>query len=233
MIDVIFVLVEAAVPENIGAASRALKTMGFTNLRLVNPSNHLADEAKWLAHGSNDILEAAQVFTTLKEALDGVDFAVGTTAKNRSTKADYYTPEAAKNLIYKKAGTISKMAIVFGREESGLTNEELRMCDIASSIPLYAPYPSINLAQSVMIYAYTFSTLEMRGSHASVTLSEPENHMYKELKKSASLLLGKLGIDKNINLYHRILERIAVTSADDSRLLLSFAKKIIQKFDKN
>jgi tRNA/rRNA methyltransferase len=233
MIDVIFVLVEPAVPENIGAASRALKTMGFTNLRLVNPTNHLADEAKWLAHGSNDVLEAAQVFPTLKEALDGVDFAVGTTAKNRSTKADYYTPEAAKDLSFKKAGVISNMAIVFGREESGLTNEELRMCDIASSIPLFAPYPSINLAQSVMIYAYIFSVFKQGDTNATDTPAEPENHMYSELKKSASLLLGKLDIDKNINLYHRMLERIAVTSADDTRLLLSFAKKIIQKFDKN
>jgi tRNA/rRNA methyltransferase len=162
MIDVIFVLVEPAVPENIGAAARALKTTGFTQIRLVNPCNHLADEAKWLAHGSNDILEAADVFASLKEALDGVDFAVGTTAKNRSAKADYYTPEAAKGLIFKKSGTISKIAIVFGREESGLTNGELRMCDIASSIPLFAPYPSINLAQSVMIYAYVFSTLKQR-----------------------------------------------------------------------
>jgi tRNA/rRNA methyltransferase len=233
MIDVIFVLVEPAVPENIGAASRALKTMGFTSLRLVNPSNHLADEAKWLAHGSNDILEAAQVFTTLKEALDGVDFTVGTTAKNRSTKADYYTPEAARDLIFNKAGTISKIAMVFGREESGLTNEELRMCDIASSIPLFAPYPSINLAQSVMIYAYVFSSLTLSNSSVSATDEETNGMAYSELKSSVRNILEHLGIDKNINLFHRMLERIAATSADDARLLLSFAKKIIQKFDKN
>jgi tRNA/rRNA methyltransferase len=233
MIDVIFVLVEPAVPENIGAAARALKTTGFTQIRLVNPCNHLADEAKWLAHGSNDILEAADVFASLKEALDGVDFAVGTTAKNRSAKADYYTPEAAKGLIFKKSGTISKIAIVFGREESGLTNGELRMCDIASSIPLFAPYPSINLAQSVMIYAYVFSTLKQRINNEPGPEEDADTPTYSELRRSAGLLLRKLDIDKNINLYHRMLERLAATSADDARLLLSFGKRIIRKFDKH
>jgi tRNA/rRNA methyltransferase len=232
MVDVIFVLVEPAVPENIGAASRALKTMGFTKLRLVNPENHKADKAKWLAHGSTDILESALVFQNLEEAILGVDFVIGTTAKNRSTKADYYSPEELKSLVFQKADIISTIAIVFGREESGLTNEELRMCDVASSIPLHAPYPSINLAQSVMIYAYIFSSFTLKNSIKSPNTEEISDRLYSELKQSASYILTKLEIDKNINLYYRMLERLAATSADDARLLISFAKKIMQKFDK-
>ncbi|MGE0087944.1 MAG: TrmH family RNA methyltransferase [Bacteroidales bacterium] len=87
MIDIHFILVEPAVSENIGAAARALKTMGFSSLRLVKPANHLADEARWLAHASNDILENAHVFPSLKEAVKDMDWIIGTTAKKRKGKS--------------------------------------------------------------------------------------------------------------------------------------------------
>ena len=156
---VAFVLVEPAVPENIGAAARAIKTMGFTELRWVNPATPGAYMARWLAHGSGDVLDSAKIFSSLTEAISDLDFTIGTTAKNRSTKADYHTPEMALQIAKSKEDVITRIGIVFGREESGLTNEELKQCDIASTIQLANPYPSINLAQSVMLYAYVFSTL--------------------------------------------------------------------------
>lgn len=76
-----FILVEPAVPENVGAAARAMKTMGFTSLRLVNTKAHLAEEASWLAHASNEILENAQEFKTLQEAIHDIDWIIGTSAK--------------------------------------------------------------------------------------------------------------------------------------------------------
>ncbi|MDZ7606531.1 MAG: TrmH family RNA methyltransferase [Cyclobacteriaceae bacterium] len=85
-----------------GAAARALKTMGFSELRLVNPTNHLSDKARWLAHGSTDILDNAKVFTSLEDALIDVDFSIGTTAKERSAKQDYYPPEEAKEIVQSK-----------------------------------------------------------------------------------------------------------------------------------
>lgn len=225
-------LVEPAVPENIGAAARSLNTMGFTNFRLVKPANHLADEARWLAHGSNDILESAQVYNSFSDCLKDIDFVIGTSAKRRSVKADYYTPEQAKDIITKKDDTITNLAIVFGREESGLTNEELRKCDIVSTIPLKKPYPSINLAQSVMIYAYVFSTLRPINSpidhHEEIDL-----RAYAELQSYTTDIFKALGLDNNENLYHRMMERIASCSADDIKLMLSFAKKFKQKFDKH
>lgn len=225
-----FILVEPAVPENIGAAARAIKTMGFTDFRLVNPSGHLADEAKWLAHGSHDILENVTVYCELKEAIKDLDFVIGTTAKNRSVKEDYYNPEEAREIILKKKDTISKIGIVFGREESGLKNEELRICDIASSVNLRNPYPSINLAQSVMIYAYIFSSFSLGKPNEKVVPHE-KGRIFNELKKNAADILHDLQIDNNPNLYHRMLERIAKVNSDDARLLLSFVKKIKQKFE--
>jgi len=229
--EVFFVLVEPAVPENIGAAARSLKTMGFTNLRLVKPTNHLANKARWLAHGSNDILKSAQVYSSFDESISDIDFIIGTSAKRRSVKADYYSPEKANEIVAKKNETIQKIAIVFGREESGLTNEELRKCDIVSSIPLNDPYPSINLAQSVMIFAYVFSSLSIASSQIDDQKAE-DYRAYAELKSSAIEIFKEVGLDRNENLYHRMLERIASSSEDDIKLMLSFTKKYKQKFDK-
>lgn len=232
---VAFVLVEPAVPENIGAAARAIKTMGFTELRMVNPTNHLADKARWLAHGSGDVLESAKTFPSLSEAISDLDFTIGTTAKDRTTKADYYTPEMALQIIKSKEDVISRVGIVFGREESGLTNDELRLCDIASTIHLSNPYPSINLAQSVMIFAYVFSNLTLfkNTDATTVQIELSAQSVFAELKHSAAKLLTLLEIDRNENLYYRMLERVAAATATDTKLLLSFIKKVMAKFDRN
>ena len=225
-----FILVEPAVPENIGASARALKTMGFNDLRLVNPRGQNSNKARWLAHGSTDILEKAPVFHSLKDAISDLDFIIGTTAKNRSVKEDYYTPEEAAKVLKGKSGMLSKAGIVFGREESGLTNEELRLCDIASTIPLAAPYPSVNLAQSVMIYAFVFSGMEL-SKGTSPEDDEQKERVYRELKTTAMEIFQELQIDQNPNLYHRLLERIAIAGEDDARLMLSFIKYFKRNFD--
>ena len=158
--DCSFILVEPAVPENIGAVARALKVMGFSDLRLVNPADHLSDSARWLAHASCDVLESAGVYGSLEEAVDNLDLVIGTTAKRRTVKYDYYRPEELKDIIAGKEGTVHKLGIVFGREESGLTNRELHLCDLLSTVPIANPYPSLNLGQSVMLYAYVLSDLK-------------------------------------------------------------------------
>lgn len=222
-LDICFILVEPAVPENIGAAARAIKTMGFSDFRLVNPKDQLSEMSRRLAHGSGDILEAARIFGSLQEALSDVDFTIGTTAKIRTTKQDYYAPERAAELVMKKSGMLSRIAIVFGREESGLTNDELRICDIASSIPLKNPYPSLNLSQAVMLYAYVFSGLAFEQPDGARLTDKA----YTELKENAAGILRILGIQRNENLYYRLLERLASASAEDSRLLLSLVGKLL------
>jgi len=228
--DICFILVEPAVPENIGAAARAINTMGFSELRLVNPANHLADEAKWLAHGSLELLEKAKIYQNFKDAIEDLNFVIGTTAKKRSTNYDYYSPENARKIIEKKGDTISQVGIVFGREESGLKNEELSKCDIASSIPLKKPYPSLNLAQSVMLFAYVFSSvkaLEMK----STSILNSGDHIYHELKINSQQILQELNIPRDSVLHHRMIERIATINEDDARLFLSFANKFKHKFE--
>lgn len=216
-----FILVEPAVPENIGAAARAIKTMGFSNLRLVKPNNHLAKEAKWLAHGSNEVLTDAKLYASLEEATSDIDFLIATTAKKRSSKFDYYSPEESLEIIKNKDNTIKSVGIIFGREESGLTNLELKQCDIAATVPLKAPYPSINLAQSVMIFAYVFSNVN--------NLSTPTNNNtgdYSLLKQKAKELLNDIDIKENNNLNGRIMERIALLNESDICLVLSILNRL-------
>ena len=152
------------------------------------------------------------------------------TAKKRSKKHEYYLPEVAKEILYTKSEVISKAGIVFGREESGLKNCELAQCDIASSIPLKNQYPSINLAQSVMLYAYIFSELPKEtGKHK--TAKKNLTPLYRELKENAQSILTKINIQRDSVIYGRIMERLATANEDDVRLFLSFAKNFNRTFE--
>jgi len=221
--DIHFILVEPAVPENIGAAARALKTMGFSSLRLVNTNAHHDEKAQWVAHASNEILENAQEFKTLKEALKGIDWVIGTSAKKRRVNEDIYPSHKLNDLIQSKANTIKNMAIVFGREESGLTNDELKLCDIVTSVPMKTTYPSLNLAQSVMIYAYTLSMLEFKEEKPDQRVNQAE---LNTLKIKTENVLSHIGFKKDTAIYNRIMERLMILGETDIHLLLSIEHKL-------
>lgn len=224
-----FILVEPAVPENVGAAARAIKTMGFSSLRLVNTKAHLDEKASWLAHASNEILENALEFKSLKEATHDIDWIIGTSAKKRRVNEDYYPSTKINELIQAKANTITNLAIVFGREESGLTNDELKLCDIVTSIPMKTSYPSLNLAQSVMIYAYTLSMLSFEDKKPDQETSQAELNI---LKTKTEDILTKIGFKKDTAIYNRIMERLMILGETDIHLLLSIEHKINEKLKK-
>ncbi len=220
-----YILVEPAVPENIGAAARAIKMMGFDSLYLVNPGNHLADKARWLAHASNEILENAHVFSSLTEAVVGFDFIIGTTAKNRSVSGEYISSRNLNSFLKEKGDLLQSVAVVFGREESGLTNAELDLCNIASYVPLSNPYPSINLAQSVMIYAYALSeNVEKNADEADNGSSDAS---FQKLISKAAYMLQDLGFKDDTLIYGRIMERLALLGETDINLLHSVSSKYI------
>jgi TrmH family RNA methyltransferase len=110
-------------------------------------------EALWLAHASEDILENSQIFPTLREALADKHFVIATTRRGRGLHFPYFTPEELGQKII-PVSQEHKIAIVFGREATGLTNEEIQLCHAISTIPAAASHPSLNLAQAVMLYAY-------------------------------------------------------------------------------
>lgn len=222
--NISFILVEPATPENVGATARALKTMGFPELRLVNPCDHLSDPARWLAHASNDILEQAQVFSSFEEAIEGFDFIIGTTAKKRSVKADYFLLPELPRLIKDKGNAVKNIAVVFGREESGLRNEELKLCDLVTTVPLKTSYPSLNLAQAVMLYAYELSKFNY-----SASASEEKNpESFAALKEKIAHILLNTGFKEDTNIYPRFLERLNFLGENDIHLLHSFCNKYLE-----
>ena len=222
-----FILVAPAVPENVGAAARAIKTMGFSSLRLVNTKAHLDEKASWLAHASNEILENATVFKSLKDATNDIDWIIGTSAKKRRVNEDYYPANKINELIKNKANTIKNLAIVFGREESGLTNDELKLCDVVTSVPMKTKYPSLNLAQSVMIYAYTLSMLEYEEEVQPV--KESNQAELNILKTKTENILSDIGFVNDSPIYNRIMERLMILGEKDIHLLLSIEHKLNEK----
>lgn len=221
-----FLLIEPATPENVGAAARAIKTMGFCNLRLINPCNYLCDEARWLAHGSNDILEKAIIYDTFENAVADLDFIVGTTAKKRNVKEDYIHVNQLHDLLENKKGSIQNIGIVFGREESGLRNNELKKCHAVSTVPLKNTYPSLNLAQAVMIYAYELSGIISLPQKQKNTDQNSLNILLKNIK----YILKHIGMKEDSNIFPRILERLSLLSDDDIHLLHSISHKINEKY---
>lgn len=223
-----FILVEPVVPGNVGASARAIKTMGFKQLRLIRPCQYLDEEAVRMAHGSVDILQMAVVYESLNNAKEDIDLVIGTTAKKRSAREDYHNCTVLPGIIRDKGDSIHSVGIVFGREESGLTNAELMACDLVSGIPMIKDYPSLNLSQAVMVYAYILSNLIFQPEKTKGTFRNEEG--LKELKRKTGMILTDLGIKENPTLYYRIMERLILLGEDDIHLLHSIMNKFPEKY---
>lgn len=147
------VLVNTSHPGNIGGAARAMKNMGLSQLYLVEPRKFPHDEATRRASSADDLLVGAVVVDSVEEALVGCDLVIGTSARERRIPWPLKDPRAcvAEAVSSKYQASI---AILFGREHSGLTNEELQMCHLHMHIPTNPDYSSLNLAAAVQVAAY-------------------------------------------------------------------------------
>ena len=149
------ILIETSHPGNLGSVARGMMNMGLSDLRLVNPqTDHHAPEAHALATGAVEILEKARLYPTLADALSGVHYAVGTSARVREIALPTQTPRALFESAAQQWGADSKVAVVFGRERNGLTNAELDMCQYHAIIPTSEQYASLNLAMAVTLFSY-------------------------------------------------------------------------------
>lgn len=152
--NVIVVLSRPTEPMNIGAACRAMKTMGLRHLRLISPLNPKGRSARALAHGAEDILDQALVVDDLMAAVDDVLVVTGTTARERQLrKRTLLTPaELADHIAgHSREG---RVAIMFGTERTGLSNDETDICRHLSTVDTAPEQPSLNLAQAVMLYGW-------------------------------------------------------------------------------
>jgi len=151
--NVRIVLVATSHPGNIGAAARAMKNMGLTQLVLVKPKIWPALEAESLAVSAKDVLESAVVVETLAEAIADCHLVFGTSARLRTMPVPLLDPANCAKKIVTEMST-KRIALVFGREISGLSNEELHLCHYHIHIPVNPEYTSLNLAAAVMVLAY-------------------------------------------------------------------------------
>ena len=147
------VLVEPQHPGNIGAVARAMKNMGLGNLVLVNPKRFPDPQAEWRAAGAVDLLEKSVCFGSLNEAIDGYHVVIGTSARTRNIPWPLLTLRDLPDQLGNYQDD-QKVAILFGREDSGLTNEELQSCQLHMQIPSHGSYPALNLAMAVQVVAY-------------------------------------------------------------------------------
>ena len=149
------ILFEPREPGNIGSAARALKGMGLSQLYLVNPIPFLEAKPTWyMAHGATDVIENCCVVETLDDALEGVQFLVGTTHRRRDPRLP---PSVSAREAAQEIATVSQrqqVGLLFGREDFGLSTSQISRCQLIASVPMAAKNPSLNLAQAVQVFAY-------------------------------------------------------------------------------
>ncbi|KRT55996.1 RNA methyltransferase [endosymbiont of Ridgeia piscesae] len=147
------VLVSTSHPGNIGAVARAMKNMCLSRLCLVAPKRYPSEEAVARASGAQDLLDAAEIFDDLDSALQGCRLVIGTSARERSVAWSVLNPRECGGQVIEEAA-VGEVALVFGRENSGLSNEELDRCNLLVHIPTNSDYSSLNLGAAVQLLAY-------------------------------------------------------------------------------
>ncbi|WP_251375085.1 RNA methyltransferase [Polynucleobacter sp. MWH-UH35A] len=153
-----WILVETSHPGNVGSAARALKTMGFSDLRLINPkikSIASSPDAIALASGAADILENSSESNSLTTAVQGCSLVLGLTSRDREFGPPALDWESARTLVAQTTAGGGKIALLFGPERTGLDNDDLALCTHRVWLDANPAYPSLNLAQALMVCAYT------------------------------------------------------------------------------
>lgn len=171
------VMIQTSHTGNMGSAARAMKVMGLSDLTLVNPKSAPDDQAIAMSSNANDILQNTKIVDTLNEAIADCQLVVGTSARSdRTLTWDIQDSRTCAELIAKQASAKNqKVAILFGRESSGLTNEELAVCQHLVHIPTNPEYSSLNIASAVQILAYECRLATMALSSNSESLNKNIN----------------------------------------------------------
>lgn len=230
------VLIQTSHPGNIGSAARAMKTMGLSELYLVNPKSFPDDQAVTMSSNATDILDNATVVNSVQDALAGCHLVVGTSARHERTLAwDILDPRECSEQLVKQAQT-GTVAVIFGRESSGLTNDELALCHYLVHIPTNPDYSSLNLASAVQILSYecrvaSESNIEMtKGESEEVVTADAMEGYFKHLETAMieSEFLDPENPKHLMTRLRRLYGRVKVTPSELNILrgmLAAFQKK--------
>jgi len=188
------ILVEPRESGNVGAVARVLKNFGFGELWIAGEHPQLLPVAGWWASGADDLLASARFASTLHDAIGDAQLTVATTSMRGRTTPVSFTPRT----LAEKFGSLSDdqtLALVFGREDSGLTREELMLCQHTAAIPTNDQFPTMNLAQSACVFCYELSSI----TPSPVERVLADAAQYERLHQRAHDLLQKVGFLHDIN----------------------------------
>lgn len=214
--SIAIILVRPKFPENIGSAARAMKNMGLSRLVIVNGSSPLHVNAYKLASGAEDILERAEEFPTLREAISELGCLIGMTSRGGRDRYPDLTPKAlAKKIV--SLSQENSIGLAFGSEKEGLTNEELSLCYFYARIPSVESFPSLNLAHAVMVICYELFQASKEIPKAPVQLAQAEQleRMFEHMEKTL-IQIGFLDSDHPKRIM-RALRRLFGRSQMDER----------------
>ncbi len=188
------ILFEPREPGNIGSVARVVKGMGLSKLYLVNPVPFQNEDAAWkMAHGAKEVLRNSVVVPELKDALVGIKYLVGTTHRRRDPRLPQ--PVTAREAAHKVASVSQdqSVALLFGREDFGLSTDQLSLCQMIASVPMATKNPSLNLAQAAQIFAYEVFIASL-DEHTSDDIEYAEINALEEFYARVTRLLDKVGV---------------------------------------
>ena len=234
------ILLEPREPGNIGSVARAIKGMGLSQFYLVNPVPFLNVSATWyMAHGATEIVENCCIVETLEEALEGIHFVVGTTHRLRDPKLPAASParQAAKEIA--AISQNQSVALLFGREDFGLSTHHISRCQLTASIPMATKNPSLNLAQAVQIVAYEIF-LASAGDIPPAELNYAEIGEVEAFYSRVIDLLKQIGVspyNRDWETYLRSLRRVFSRTRLEERdiatldMVFSTARRYIERLN--
>ena len=214
MVRLRIVLVEPREAGNVGAVARAMKNFGFHELWIVGEHPQLLPVAGWWASGADDLLAAARFAPTLLDAVADAQVTVATTSMRGRTTPVTFSPRTLAEK-FASLGTEQVLALVFGREDSGLTREELVLCQHTAAIPANAAFPTMNLAQAACVFCYELSSI----APAPAPRELPDAATLERIHERARALLLEVGFlhDNNPDRIYDDLRAIIARAELDAR----------------
>ena len=185
------VLVETSHPGNIGSVARAMKTMGLSKLSLINPRKFPSGEANALSGNATDILENAQVYKTIEDSIKTSTFVYATSSRNRTIQWPTINVEEAAELILNQTTAQKEISILFGREDRGLSNNELLFAHKILNIKTSQNYPSLNLSHAVSIILYELNKSSTNNTEKDLQVFDlaSSKQIYESFKEIEEMLI--------------------------------------------
>ena len=226
------VLCRPSHPGNIGSAARAMKTMGLTDLRLVQPERYPAKEAQWMATNAGDVLESAQVHLTLEESIKDCTAAFAMSARGRE-----WSPQVldVRNAAVQAVQIDGPVAFVFGNETAGLTNDEMFACQYLVHIPASREFSSLNLAQAVQVVAYELHSavdvaIPFVRSEKGATIEDLEG-LYAHLEEAA-MKSGFMAPSSRLReRFRRLFSRVPAMEREEVNIMRGLLKALLTKWN--